>query len=1263
MKLKRGLILLLLLTLLKMASAQVHPGFVEQENIQVAGATADSLLYTLTLSQKYISRVYVDGLGRAIQSVAIQASTLQNDVIQPAAYDNLGRQTISYLPYAGLSTDTMGSYRANAISSAQPAYYNQTTQYLIAVDTAPHVRQVFENSPLQRLLTSGNVGAGYQPTGTGTQHYKTVSYRPNSAAIDGNIYNTGTAGAFGTAYYADNTLWVTDGINEDGAESLVFTDKAGRTIVKRQKSGQTEANYDTYYIYNAAGMLKYIVPPKAVNLIITLGYTLSSLPVTGLIYTYTYNNRGQIVSKTVPGSGTTSIVYDPLNRPVLIRDTNLYASRQWHYIKYDAKNRPVETGIYTDATHVNRVGMQSYVNNLSYTTWYESRSSSASYYYYTNNVFPTTNITPLSYNYYDNYDWNNDGNPDYHFKSPVFAASNPEGEAITTPVQTPDSLKGIPTMSLTSTIGPGISGTDWLMKVMFFDRYGHVIQVQSGNQLRYTAAGAVTDTTTMAPDFAGKVVATKVVVQSNANTFNKITTYFNYDPRGRPLNTDQQYNSQAVVHISAYSYTELGQLIKKNLGQISGGYLQTVNYRYNIRGQLLNINNSKLANDTGKTSNETTDLFGMQLMYDHPDANISGATPSYSGRVSAVKWMTINGTVGTKTNERSYAYSYDKLERYTGSVYAERTAASTSAFNVNMHGFDEYNINYDDNGNILSLRRNSSTIGNTGSYTTVDRLAYKYFVNKPNQLSAVTDSAANALGFYYKSGNTGFYTYDTEGNLLTDPYKGLSTKYTSLLNKCDSITLTGTGLVTYTYDAGGNLLRKNVYNNGGTLTSSLDYIGGMVFSSGVISYMAMPEGRVLYNGTALVAEYIISDQQGNARMSFQDNGSGAVQVNQENSYYAFGEVLAGSPVVPPAIPNPNLYNGGSEWQNEFTSLPDYHQTFFRNYDPEIGRFTGADPKPESAESMTVYQYAGDDPVNMNDPMGDLLPMPGSHYFDLGHNVGGGSQTGTPSDLGWQDQGVFDGGFSQYSSNGGTGDVAGSASASGFTISSPSDISAIFEAYSSGKNVNFTTNGGGSWSITSYEAEINVNDPNDNRGISQLIDFGNYLTGPSGAVATSNKLASYAPAGSNITSDPLIGGTTTTGVQTGVITVVHPMYNYTTTTYTSSVKGKKGIVATMNLQYNYTYGKNNDPVEIDFSTAILGISASKESETVNLTFGDKTYSIGMSTMGFVFGSSAEKDGVVIGQGTTVRLTPLSAVGAVGVPFINFARNFARTFVTD
>src|ERR1700712_1252986 len=62
---------------------------------------------------------------------------------------------------------------------------------------------------------------------------------------------------------------------------------------------------------------------------------------------------------------------------------------------------------------------------------------------------------------------------------------------------------------------------------------------------------------------------------------------------------------------------------------------------------------------------------------------------------------------------------------------------------------------------------------------------------------------------------------------------------------------------------------------------------------------------------------------------------------------------------------------GSEWQNDYVDLPDYYQTFFRNYDQTLGRWIGIDPQAESAESMTPYQYAGNNPVMSNDPIGDL----------------------------------------------------------------------------------------------------------------------------------------------------------------------------------------------------------------------------------------------------------------------------------------------------
>jgi RHS repeat-associated protein len=954
------------------ATAQTHPAFVQQENMQVAGITADSLIYPLSTAQKHTVRVYADGLGRSIQTVAVQASPLQNDMIAPVAYDHLGRQTVGYLPYAGQAADTVGSYRSNATGTAQPAFYNQTTQYLIAVDTAAHVNQVYESSPLQRLLSAGDVGAGYQPADGGTQHYKTATYRPNSYTADGHIYITGTAGAFGTAYYADNTLWVTDAINEDGAEALTFTDLAGRTICKRIKSGNSsEPNYDTYYVYNAAGMLKYIVPPKAIKLI-GGGATLSTPAVANLIYSYSYNTMGQLVSKTVPGSGASSIVYDPLNRPVLLRDTNLYASHQWHYIKYDAKNRPVMTGIYTDATHTTRTAMQSYVSGLSYSSvWYESRSTGSTYYYYTNtNVFPTTATTVMSYSYYDSYDFNDDGIYDYSYKSQGLTGE----ETATT-----DSLKGVPTMSLRLLAGPGISGSEYLMTVQFYDHYGHAIQSRSNNQLYYTA-GTLTDSKTTVPDFTGKPLVAKALVQSSSATTNYVITTFNYDISSmRIASIDQVYNTQAKKRIAAYVYNEAGQLILRKLDSLNGSWLQNVDYRYNIRGQLLYINNSKLAADTGKTNNDSNDVFGMAIMYDKPDTHIGTVTPSYSGRVSAVKWMTLNGTVGTKTNERSYVYNYDKMGEDTSSWYAERGSTSTAPFGTNLHGFDEYGITYDDAGNITAMKRNSSTIG-ASSHTLVDNLTYTYDSTLPNQLDNVYDATGNnTLGFRNLTGSLNNYSYDVEGNLTADPYKGLTLKYNSLVNRADSLlfNLTGSGnpYITYTYDATGSVVRKQLWSTPTTLAETIDYIGGFVYTTAsgatTLSYIQNIEGRIINNAGTLTAEYVISDQQGNARFSFSDNGTSLV-VRQENSYYAFGEQLAGSPVSTPTTPNINLYNGGSEWQALTTGMPDYNQTFYRNYDPAVARFIAADPMPESAESMNVYQYAGNDPVNMNDPMGDLL---------------------------------------------------------------------------------------------------------------------------------------------------------------------------------------------------------------------------------------------------------------------------------------------------
>ena len=961
-----------LASIAQIASAQRIQGFVQQEVVKVAGITNDSMLYSLSVSQKQTTRTYIDGLGRSIQSIAVQASPLQNDLIQPMAYDKLGRPVAGYLPYAGKSGDTIGFYRANAVSTDQPAFYNQTSQYLIPVDTAAHANNVYESSPMQRLLKSGMPGNGFQPEDGGTQHYKTLNQRYNKSATDGNIPIWNHDGSFTASnYYADNTLFVNDAQDEDNVETLVFTDEAGHTILKRQIL--SSGNLDTYYIYNWAGMLSYIVPPKALAL---MGgtYSLSATGVKTLIFHYVYDSMGRLVERTVPGKGASYMVYDPMNRPVLTQDSNMHASNKWVYVKYDVKGRPINTGTYTDATNTTRAAMQTYVNGLasSYnTTWYESRTTVGSFNYYTNVVFPTT-VTPLSFTHYDDYDVDNSGTDNYFYTSQGLSGETG---------QTTARVKGMPTIMVQTTVGSGIAAATWLTKMIFYDKRGNPIQVKSSNQVYNLGVFTVTDYATTVPDFMGVPQITKVSKQTGASTTVTVQTTLSYDHMYRVTGVSQSYNGAAAINVAAYSYNELGQVVKKSVGYVSSStWLQNIDMRYNIRGQLLSINNSKLTNDSGVTNGDTNDLFGMTMLYDQVDSKL-GNSASYDGKVSAVKWMSRNASA-TRTWERAYRFKYDGVNRYVLGKYSERDSTSTTNnFTNNVGGFDE-NITYDAGGSILTLGRNSSTQG-TNSHIQIDTLAYTYDSSSPYWLSKVTDGTdANhtGAGFRNLTANTTFtYSHDMNGNMTVDPNKGLNLTY-NVLNKTDKIvfTLGANRWIDYTYSTDGTLLRKRQYDNN-TIVTTTDYIDGFVYTTAgagtaALAYFPMPEGRVLNTGTGgtvtLTQEFVIGDQQANARLSFQNNGSGKIVVKQENSYYPSGLIMPNSPVATPTIPNKQLYNGGAEWQNDFANSPDYYQTFYRNYDAATMQFVAVDPVAESAESMTTYQYANNNPITFNDPNGD-----------------------------------------------------------------------------------------------------------------------------------------------------------------------------------------------------------------------------------------------------------------------------------------------------
>ena len=63
------------------------------------------------------------------------------------------------------------------------------------------------------------------------------------------------------------------------------------------------------------------------------------------------------------------------------------------------------------------------------------------------------------------------------------------------------------------------------------------------------------------------------------------------------------------------------------------------------------------------------------------------------------------------------------------------------------------------------------------------------------------------------------------------------------------------------------------------------------------------------------------------------------------------------------------FNGGVELEDDYGV--NLYSTFYRQYDPQIGRFTGVDILSEATIGLTPYQFRNGNPVTFNDPTGAL----------------------------------------------------------------------------------------------------------------------------------------------------------------------------------------------------------------------------------------------------------------------------------------------------
>jgi len=637
---------------------------------------------------------------------------------------------------------------------------------------------------------------------------------------------------------------------------------------------------------------------------------------------------------------------------------------KWFFTKYDLGGRPVLQGLYTFSELYPGTGLdpreqlQKKYDELDYnspgTYFFEEKQVSTDH-GYSNRVFPTSGTEVLVVNYFDDYDFTGDGVADYSYADPGLTG------AATAAYQ---HIQGALTGSKKWVLG----NSTWITNVLFYDEYGRVIQRRSNNHLHNTAS--LDDVQALVYDgFSRAPKLVKQVKNSSPSSSITVNNRLVYDHRDRVKEIYQSNNGSAEQQLARYEYNTLGQLIDKSLHKnANGSFLQSLDYRYNIRGWLTRINNSDLsaeANDNG-----VADLFGMEMVYNTAVAGLDN-TLRYDGSLSAVKWKT--NDMGSSSNnpvyERDYKFNYDRMGQLKDALYAANNGTDWTA---EVGGYDEKNIRYDHNGNILALQRYQLESGGT-SPTLIDDLTYTYGTGSGNQLTGVEDVSGSAEGFKGNNVTGDDYLYDENGNLVTDKNKGDGTTAMSIMyneiGKTSRVDLPGGRYIQYTYAASGERLRKEVYNSSGLL-KTLDYVEGFVYENAALSYFGMAEGRVRNAGGTLKYEYFIKDHQGNVRVSFEEY-NGEARIVQENHYYPFGLTMKGAIMrtAVPTSPNKNLYNGGSELQDDFGDDPNLYSTFFREYDPVLGRMNGVDQLADRFAPWSPYNYSFNTPVNLNDPTG------------------------------------------------------------------------------------------------------------------------------------------------------------------------------------------------------------------------------------------------------------------------------------------------------
>ena len=884
---------------------------------------------------------YYDGLGRPVQTVQKGASPNSTtgapvDLADYQEYDSNGRPYRNWLLVpvpAGVGHSSGESVSLTDVSS------NGNTPY--ANDGVRYSETVYDGSPLDIIRTEYGPGAAWKTADKGkrasrltndTSGGRLTCKRTVLIWTGNTTFELGAPSVVPAASL--NVQSVTD---EDGRESLTFTDLYGRTVLERSvDTTAVSQNYrflDTWYIYDKLGRLEAVFQPELSAALAALSNPtasqLAAMPVDEFAYFYRYDARGRCIAKKLPGCGWVYQIYDKGDRPVLTQDAEQRKLGQWTFSLQDALSRVCVTGTCSG----NWNAFADPLGTIQIKADYEGASGTLMGYTATGITLTNADISSVSY--YD----------EYGFITSLVPFAKRAMLTYQTPVSSCDGQYATSALGLETGTAVKVFGKEgeslYLYTALYYDAKGRPVQERKTDHLgggQFSQVGYA---------FTGEPLHRRIE-HGFANGTSMTEDYsYTYDGWGRLLYTGHTLGSGTEVTLSSNTYDSVGRLSRTDRGSNTSA---ATTYSYNVRSWL-----------TGQTG-----PYSESLAYNTTD-DVGNNTLQWGGNISARQWSVSGDVVAHR-----YAFEYDGVSRLSSASYSGFTGADYSC-----------TYTYDRNSNIKTQVRKG--LFANGTYGIIDNNTYVY---NGNQLVGVS----NSIQCTYD--DNGRLTSDGLNSINAITYNRLNLPETMDF----TVQPLSPRSIRNWYSAYGTKLRTEWRTANDTIPK--DYVGNLVFVNDTLRTVLVDGGYIDVSYPSSSPQYsyrwFLADHQGSNRATINASGN----IVQATHYYPFGPEMKlaimfdGGPADNVVEQTGYLYKFSGKEQIPQSSLG-WYDFGARWYDPIHARWTTPDPLAEKYYAISPYVYCAGNPVNVVDPDGKRID---DYYSSLNGKYLGSDICGTTSRL-------------------------------------------------------------------------------------------------------------------------------------------------------------------------------------------------------------------------------------------------------------------------